>query len=561
MADKSNKVLYIDNITTYDYIKNYMKDHTVDEPNNSKFTYVVFTEYTRPNNYGVSYHGDIFFNGKKITYINDVDVTKSVTDGKDNIIAYANASGGVDFMKSTIKIGNLSNTYELFNVTNASVSYEYISNLGYVTIERPGKWSYEIFSNGDGTITISNGTISCSGLTGSASVHLSYEFEINEDSKKKTLTTYAYLNIYNVAKIESVDFGTTPTNFNCGTIYTPRMIIRPDDAAQAELKFTANSNNIRIINTHTGTFECVKPGSATITCSYNENDNVSHTVYVNKINPHLSLSSYFTTYLWDANNYRSTCCYAHYDPQEMSVYNPDDSEYTYKWRLNGNVISGGSSTKSPTISYDDNQYLSSSGANIVKFELPEATFGPAPFNTATMQLYAPDQEVFRTGMVTVDVTDNITAAPNTMSFVVTAQTEAGQTGYVDTNYVFGNSIGLTNFVVTNIVVSSNNPSYTYTYVTAMIEPSVINNAYIQNQINSINAQAIETGQNIDETITCSYIINVQKSDGSFAVGKKQSDMILHIANDSFIHDSVVLNSNMYNSENFSEYTEINEPNP
>lgn len=553
MADKSNKVLYIDNITTYDYIKNYMKDHTVDEPNNSKFTYVVFTEYTRPNNYGVSYHGDIFFNGKKITYINDVDVTKSVTDGKDNIIAYANASGGVDFMKSTIKIDNLSNTYELFNVKNAEVSYEYISDLGYVTIERPGKWSYEILSDGGGTVTVSDREIKCSDLTGSASVHLSYAFEINEGSKKKSLTTYAYFNIYNVAKIESVDFGTTPTNFNCGTIYTPRMIIHPDDAAQAELNFTTNSNNIRIINTHTGTFECVTPGSATIICSYNENDNVSHTVYVNKINPHLSLSSYFTTYLWNATNYSSTCCYAHYDPQGMDASG-------YKWRLNGNVISGGSSTKSPTIRYN-NQYLSSSGANIVKFELPEATFGPAPFNTATMQLYAHDQEVFRTGMVTVDVTDNITEVPNTMSFVVTAQTEAGQTGYVNTNYVFGNSIGLTNFVVTNIVVSSNNPSYTYTYVTAMIEPSVINNAYIQNQIKSINAQAIETGQNIDETITCSYIINVQTSDGSFVVGKKQSDMILHIANDSFIHDSVVLNSNMYNSENFSEYTEINEPNP
>ena len=37
MADKSNKVLYIDNVTTYDYIKNYMKYHKVDEPNNSKF--------------------------------------------------------------------------------------------------------------------------------------------------------------------------------------------------------------------------------------------------------------------------------------------------------------------------------------------------------------------------------------------------------------------------------------------------------------------------------------------------------------------------------------------
>ena len=164
MADKSNKVLYIDNVTTYDYIKNYMKDHTVDEPNNSKFTYVVFTEYTRPNNYGVSYHGDIFFNGKKITYINDVDVTSYVTDGKDNIIAYANELGGVDFVKSTIKIGNLSNTYELFNVDDAVVSYEYISDLGKVTIENTGTWYNEILNDGDGTVTVSDGTISCSGL-------------------------------------------------------------------------------------------------------------------------------------------------------------------------------------------------------------------------------------------------------------------------------------------------------------------------------------------------------------------------------------------------------------
>lgn len=545
MADKSNKVLYIDNVTTYDYIKNYMKDHTVDEPNNSKFTYVVFTEYTRPNNYGVSYHGDIFFNGKKITYINDVDVTSYVTDGKDNIIAYANELGGVDFVKSTIKIGNLSNTYELFNVDDAVVSYEYISDLGKVTIENAGTWYNEILNDGGGTVTVSDGTISCSGLKSSACVHLSYVFDINEDSKKKTLTTYAYFDIYKVSQVSYVDFGTTPTNFNCGTIYTPRMIIQPDDAAQAELKFTTDSNNIRIINTHTGTFECVTPGTATIKCSYNLNlsspNSETHEISVNKINPHLSLSAYFTTYLYNATYYSSTCCYAHYDPQGMNV-----SGYT--WKLNDAVISGGSSTKSPSIDYSS---LSSSGANIVKFELPEEIFGPAPFNTATMQLYAPNQEVFRTNKITVDVISNVSDESNVMSFVVTAQTEKGKPGYVDTNYVFGNSMGLTNFVVTDIVVSDNDPSYTYTYVTAMIESSLLNNAYIQNQINNINDKAIETGQNISETVKCSYIINVQTSDSSFVEVKKQNDITTYITSDSLILDSVVLNSTMYSSEDLN----------
>ena len=545
MADKSNKVLYIDNVTTYDYIKNYMKDHTVDEPNNSKFTYVVFTEYTRPNNYGVSYHGDIFFNGKKITYINDVDVTSYVTDGKDNIIAYANELGGVDFVKSTIKIGNLSNTYELFNVDDAVVSYEYISDLGKVTIENTGTWYNEILNDGDGTVTVSDGIISCSGLKSSACVHLSYVFDINEDSKKKTLTTYAYFNIYKVSQVSYVDFGTTPTNFNCGTIYTPRMIIQPDDAAQAELKFTSDSSNIRIINTHTGTFECVTPGNATIKCSYNLNlsspNSETHEISVNKINPHLSLSAYFTTYLYNETNYSSTCCYAHYDPQGMDV-----SGYT--WKLNDTIISGGSSTKSPSIDYSS---LSSSGANLVKFELPEEIFGPAPFNTATMQLYAPNQEVFRTGKITVDVINNTSDESNIISFVVTAQTEEGQHGYVDTNYVFGNSIGLTNFVVTDIVVSDNDPSYTYTYVTAMIEPSLLNNAYIQNQINNINDKAIETGQDMGETVTCSYIINVQTSDSSFVGCKQQNDITTYITSDSLILDSVVLKSTMYSSENLN----------
>ena len=120
MANTSNKVLYIDNVTTYDYVKKYMESQNIDDPKNAKFTYVVFTEYARHNNYGYSYHGDIFFNGKKITYINDVDVTSPVTDGKDTFSGYVGKSAGLKFAKSSIIIGGISNTYELFNVNSHS---------------------------------------------------------------------------------------------------------------------------------------------------------------------------------------------------------------------------------------------------------------------------------------------------------------------------------------------------------------------------------------------------------------------------------------------------------
>ena len=532
MADKSNKVLYIDNITTYDYIKNYMKDHTVDEPNNSKFTYVVFTEYTRPNNYGVSYHGDIFFNGKKITYINDVDVTKSVTDGKDNIIAYANASGGVDFMKSTIKIGNLSNTYELFNVTNASVSYEYISNLGYVTIERPGKWSYEILSD-SGTISVSNSKISCSGLTSSASVHLSYAFEINEDSKKKALTTFAYLNIYNVAKITSVDFGTTPTYFPVGTIYTPRMEIFPADAIQSELTFSYNPQSyIKLLNSKTGTFECISPGYTKLKCSYKNNDvlyDVSHTVYVNKINPHLSLSAYYTTYLWndEHNEYNKTYCYAHYDPQGMNVSG-------YKWKLNDDdskFIDSGSSTKSPTISHS---MLTSPEVNIVTFSLPENIFEP---NETKIQLYAPTQEICRTQAITID---NVTQNNNVMTFHIVASAVNGSSGYVDTNYVLNNSIGLTDFIITDIIKSG---SYTYTYVKAQTEPSAINNLYIKSQMTH-NDKPSMSGDGYYSYYTYNYI-NVQTTDSSFINVVKSHETPIKFQHSDLVTDPVVMSQDMY----------------
>lgn len=527
-----NKVLYIDNVTTYDYVKNYRKNHDVD-PSTSYFTYVVFTNYERPNNYGYSYHGDIFFDGKKITYINDIDVTKSVTDGKDNIIAYVNDDGRIGFVSSTIKLGGISNTYELFNVkTSSEISYEYISNLGYVTIEKPGEWGYEAFP--DNNIEVTNNTISFGNdLTEMSYVKLWRKSTINNDTDKKEITTYAYCYIYNLSIPKLVTFGTTPTYFPVGTIYTPRMEIFPADAAQAELKFTADSNNIEIINTHTGTFKCVTPGPATITCSYNLNltppNSETLEINVNKINPHLSLSAYHTTYLWndEHSEYNKTFCYAHYDVPEGVL----NDEYT--WLLNGENIDGSSSTKSGVIEYNNN--LLRDEVNIVTFSLPEDKFYP---NTAKIQLYAPTQEICRTQAITID---NVTQNNNVMTFHIVAYA-ASNNGYVDTNYVLNNSIGLTDFIITDIIKSG---SYTYTYVTAQTEPSAINNLYIKSQMTYNDKPNTSNSQNVYYSYYTYNYISVQTSDSSFINAVKSHKTEIKFQHSDLVADPVVMSHDMY----------------
>lgn len=521
-----NKVLYIDNVTTYDYVKNYRKNHDVD-PSTSYFTYVVFTNYERPNNYGYSYHGDIFFNGKKITYINDVDVTKSVTDGKDNIIAYVNDDGGIGFVSSTIKLGGISNTYELFNVkTSSEISYEYISNLGYATTESFGEWGYEAFPN---NIEVANSKITFGNdLTETSYVKLWRESTINSCTNEKTITTYAYCYIYNLNSPKSVTFGTTPTYFPVGTIYTPRMEISPADAIQSELTFECDSDSyIKLLNSRTGTFECISPGYAKLKCSYNENDNVSYTVYVNKINPHLSLSAYHTTYLWNDDGYRETYCYAHYDVPEGILNN----EYT--WSLNGSNI-GGNSTKSSAITYNDEKL--NAEVNIVTFSLPGDRFEP---HTTKIQLYAPTQEICRTQAITID---NITHNNNVMEFCIVASAVSNGSSYVDTNYVLNNSIGLTDFIIKDIVKSG---SYTYTYVMAQTEPSVMNNLYIKSQM-TYNNKPNTSNDGYYSYHTYNYI-NVQTTDSSFINVVKSYEMPIKFQHSELVADPVVMSQDMYAS--------------
>ena len=402
MADTSNKVLYIDNVTTYDYVKKYRKAHEVDSPNTAKFTYVVFTDYTRHNNLGYSYHGDIFFNGSKITYINDVDVTSPVTDGKDTFIGYVNSGSGLSFARSSIVIGGISNTYELFNVDTHNITYEYVSNIGNYTTEQQGTWGVEIDKPNNSEVTVNDNRISCTlgndpSNLGNVKIHLSYTFTINDGDARVTCIDNVYYNIYNSATPSSVNFGNTPDSFPIKSIYTPLMTIEPHDAIQTKLEFTSSdSSYIEILDNGVGTFLCKSPGTSEIACYYG-NTFVTKNISVNKVNAHLVLSAYNTQHLYDDPGYRYTNCYAHYDPQGLDVSG-------FKWLLNGTEI-GGTTIKSNKIYCNLSQSgatqtnsLNSGIANIVKFILPSDKFVN---NENTVQLYAPDQEILRTESVTV----------------------------------------------------------------------------------------------------------------------------------------------------------------
>ena len=505
MAETSNKVLYIDNVTTYDYVKTYRENQEISDAKNAKFTYVVFTEYERPNNYGVSYHGDIFFNGSKITYINDVNVNSAVTDGKDTIIGYVNDKGGIDFARSTILLGNFSNSYELFNVADNITSINYQSNLGYFTTEHEGTWDYDIIHDNADLIKVKldgdDKSISCEGCHGNVEIHLSYTFEINEGNKRITCVDYAYYNIYNLINPTTVTFGDTPTVFTYNSIYTPIMSIAPHEALQTKLTFTTSSSYIEILNERTGTFRCIKPGTGTIQCTY-DNGSVEYDITVSKINPMLSITAFGTTYLYDESEYSSTFCYAHYDTKGLDVGD-------VQWTLNDNPW-GNDPIKSNMIEWSD---LSQDNINVVKFIMSKDNY--VSYSTAK-QLYSPSQETLRTQEITID---NYQYSPETnlVSFVIVAT--ANDNGFVDTNYSFENSMGLSNFNVYDITHDGNT---TYTYVSATIENSILNDIYAQYAASYNN-----THNQTNTPITCYNIINVHTTDASFVSAQKTEEYIIN----------------------------------
>ena len=468
-----SKVLYVDNVTTDKYINKHSEAHK----NSEMFTYVTFTDYVRETTFnGPQRHGDIFFNGDKITYLNDAYTSGPVTDGLDVFIPYVNDNYCMDVAYSGIRInynGIPMNICSLYNIKSFDeISYEFIPTIGNYAVISEGTW--KVYNDED--INILGGLISGSGL-GNKTVNavLSYEFSVDD----VPCVAYAYINIYNITSIDKLEISQFPTKFAYGTLFTPRITnIEPDAARQGELHWeSSNPAYVEILNSKTGMFRCLVPGTtANITCTYyidaNNQGTVTKQVNIAKIYPNLCISAYATTYLWEAIDpddenllYSNTTCYVNYD-------NCGFDNYEYGWALNGWTPNSGFSGykyKSTNIQISD---LNNSPMNVVRYILPEAYFYP---NITSIQLYSPQYEPVETA--------NLYMIPNTSntqndqenglySFIIVAQpVTPGQ--MVTTDYVFNTDGNLSNFTVTDITADGVS---TYTYVTAQINSNALNSA-------------------------------------------------------------------------------------
>ena len=457
-----SKILYIDNVTSDKYIKEYADSHS----NNNSFTYVTFSDYNRKVAEADHMHGDIFFNGNKITYYNDINPAYVVTDGLDNFIGYVNDEGCISVAYIGIRINdnNVStNRYDLFNISTIpnNITYELVSEIEpYVNIS-DGEW--RIYN--DEHINVSD---SISGnVDDNISYHvvLSYVFNIENNE----YTSYAYFNVNNVDKIENLLIKDFPSKLAYNTIFTPYIDIIPASAKQNSLHWHSNSDAITILNTQTGTFRCNKPASSVqLTCSYNDNDSTNVSFEILKVNPMLSISVYGTTYIWANEEYDTTVCYAHYDSRDLNING-------YEWKINNSSIEA-TPTQTGEIYFGD----VNANLNIVKFILPEAYFYP---NSAVIQLYAMDYAPEQTTQLNIAPAPNnpINNDYNTVNLVISATSANG--GVVDTNYVFETHGSLTNFTITDIQYDPVS-GYTYTYVTAEMTPNLINDIYASNSTDS-----------------------------------------------------------------------------
>lgn len=518
MGNKS-KILYIDNVTTYDYIKNYSEKHSY----NDSFTYITFSEYSRENSLGYTYrHGDIFFNGDKITYLNDACSTSLVTDGLDVFMTYINDSGCVDIATIGIHISYNDNNnndvkinkYEMYNVNNKlQLSYELVNTIENYAVVTDGQWMNSDISISDNKISASSGNYT-----------LSYSCKVNDIP----CVAYAYLNIYNLPKVESLNIVNFPYRLTYNSIYTPRIEVTPYNATQSYMTWTAeNESYVQILNRRNGMFRCLVPGQTTyIRCSYDKNDTNAYTdmqFEIAKINPYLSISAYCSQHLYNRTP-SETNCYVSFDDNGFK-------DYTFKWKLNQQgVISGNPISaytylyKSPHVTYNNSSGFISWGGNnndpnpsgpaLVQYILPFAYFYP---NTATMQLYrhAPGESTIiniddstNTGalsdLTVGDFCHYIGTLNDIYSFVITSyseeQSQQGGGGevninpgsYIDTDFIFNSKNGnLSDFLITDITYSGN---YVYTYVSAQVNIDPLNSAlydiYVDDAYNYISYESL-----------------------------------------------------------------------
>ena len=460
--NKSRKrALYIDNITTKDYMLSYMNKHINSD---GDFSYIVFTYNINGTVHPWNRHGDIFYNGHKLTYINDVCHNDIITDDHSNYLAYFNENGAFDFAQSYIYVEHnnecIRDVYSLYSVDDPQITVTHWTNFrNFVDFEikENDGWVYDninelTFNEIDDNLKIS---ATNADITTSKHFTISYNYHINniQYSDKYDID----FNVYDT--ITNVEFVDLPSYFECGQIYTPKLKVEPLTMLSYKgFRYNSINDNIEINNV-TGRFVCKIPGESAIKCTYEGGEITSDTIYISKIQNYLSLSSTYTMFIYDSNdiNYSYTICYVHAYPENV------DTKLSIKFGAQELL------TDSP------DKYYGIACNNNVPLNIPFKSSGMPGVYTVTVKL---DDTIYTHSNATITVTAENEFAETTLLYftplaisddktmltgVIVATSQDGE--MVNSNYIFNTSGKYDNFIVNDIVYSNN---YTYTYISADI---------------------------------------------------------------------------------------------
>lgn len=333
-----SKVIFVDDITSYDYGFSYSGLHK----SNENLTYIVFSEY---EGFKEINHGDIYYNGDKITFINDIDNSKIVSDGFSHYMPYVNSDNNISLTRSYIYLERedgtrIDTTYTIFpNSEDINITYKHYSEFDkYVDINESYWGDAKIVSPNRGNIIdcgVRDGVVSLSNYGNNCiDVTLSYNYNIYDEWYEDTfaikLRKPVYPSevefLYDVEENVSSDIVYLPA----GSYYVPKISVSPALADSYDFSFAMTDINYdatgQLTNTHTGETWLNKPGSSfRLNCSYKTSATssvscvTSKRFFVTQINPHLSLVSTYTTYLWSDSNYNKTTCYL-----QSNLINPTD---------------------------------------------------------------------------------------------------------------------------------------------------------------------------------------------------------------------------------------------
>jgi len=452
-----SKVIFVDDITSYDYGMSYSDLHKY----NDDLTYIVFSEY---EGFKSVHHGDIYYNGEKITFINDIDNSKIVSDGFSHYMPYVDENNNISLTRSYIYIEygdqQIDTTYTIFpNTEDIDITYKHYSEFDkYVDITESYWGEAIITSPNGGTITncgVRDGVVSLSNYGNNCiDVTLSYNYNIYDEWYEDTFSIKLRKSVYprevkflyDVEENASSDIVYLPA----GSYYVPKISVSPALADSYNFSFAMTDVNYdatgQLTNTYTGETWLNKPGSSfRLNCSYKTSATssvsrvTSKRFFVTQINPHLSLVSSYTTYLWSDNNYNKTTCYL-----QSNMVNPSDVTFT----VNG-------STRSHSSNYINVHFsdLNSNNLAIVKAEI---TSNSNRYNknlrSCAIKLYGGNNLYTQSELTIQDVSNVVNG---TATFVLSDTN-------MTTDYNIESDDAFITATITNIVSSG---SKIYTYVT------------------------------------------------------------------------------------------------